>query len=55
MLEDLLRYKIIDLEFPREVGMQAMPTHKPDFRYEVVHRHMDSDTKIQGTRVLGVI
>jgi len=36
MLEDLLRYKIIDLEFPREVGMPSMPTTSQTFRYKVV-------------------
>ena len=50
MLEELLRCKVIDLEFPREVGMPAMPTHKPDYGYEVVHFHADSDPKVQGVR-----
>ena len=50
MLKDLLNYKIIDLEFPREAGMPAMPTHKPDYGYEVVHFHSDSDPEIQGIR-----
>ena len=50
MLKDLLNYKIIDLEFPRVVGMPAMATHKPDYGYEVVHFHADSDPKIQGIR-----
>ena len=54
-LKDLMRFKVIDLEFPREVGMPAMPTHKPVFGYEIGHRHSDSDSKIQGTRTLGVI
>ncbi|MGI9553427.1 MAG: cyclase family protein [Thermodesulfobacteriota bacterium] len=50
MMNDLQKYKIIDLEFPREVGMPAMPTHKPDYGYEVVHFHSDSDPKVQGIR-----
>ena len=50
MLDDLLKCKIIDLEFPRFVGMPAMATHKPDYGYEVTHIHADSDPKVQGIR-----
>ena len=50
MINDLLNYKIIDLEFPREAGMPAMPAHKPDYGYEVVHFHLDSDPEAQGVR-----
>ncbi|TFG74869.1 MAG: hypothetical protein E4H21_10030, partial [Thermodesulfobacteriales bacterium] len=47
---NLLGYKIIDLEFLRTVGMPGMPTHRPVFGYELVHPHKDSDPKIQGVR-----
>jgi len=49
-LKDFLGYRIIDLEFVREVDMPAMPTHKPPFSFELVHPHEDSDPKIQGVR-----
>ena len=47
---DLTKFEIIDLEFPRKVGMPGMPTHKPVFGYEIAHRHSESDARIQGTR-----
>lgn len=49
-LKDLLGYRVIDLEFVREVGMPAMPTHHPPYNFELTHPHEDSDPKIQGVR-----
>ncbi len=49
-LPDLTQFKIIDLEHIREVGMPEYSTHKPLFDYEIVHRHEDTDKKVQGTR-----
>ncbi len=47
---NLRDYKMIDLEHERRVGMSDMPTHNPKFGYEVVHRHSDTDPKVQGVR-----